>query len=64
MSDPITLMDRSCGGWSVELRLTANGPAITLQRGHEAKLEGTLVPAEKALDAFWHPCCYLQETAA
>jgi len=52
-------MDRTNAGWHVELRLTDNGPAITLQRGFDADIEGALVPADRAMDAFWHPCCYL-----
>jgi hypothetical protein len=59
MAKPITLMDRTNAGWRVELRLTDSGPAITLQRGEGATIEGALVPADRAMDAFWHPCCYL-----
>ena len=58
--EPITLMERTNSGWHVELRLTPAGqPAITLQRGADAPIEGVTVPPERALDAFHHPCCYL-----
>jgi hypothetical protein len=53
-------MERSNGGWRVELILTPSGrPAITLRRGDDAETETTLIPPESALDAFEHPCCYL-----
>ncbi len=60
MSAPLILMERSNSGWIVQLRITAEGhPAITLQRGEGATIEGARVPDDKALDAFWHPVCYL-----
>lgn len=56
----VALMERSCGGWAVELRLTPEGiPAILVRPGFDATPIVALVPPDKALDAFDHPFCYL-----
>lgn len=56
---PIVLMERSTGGWSTELRLCADGRvAIYAQQG-EGHHRACFVDPDKALDAFYHPYCYL-----
>lgn len=60
LTEPITLMERSFAGWRTELRLTPDGQvSILAQQGADGPIQGTIVPPEKALDAFQHPYCYL-----
>lgn len=54
-----TLMERKSGDWLIELRLVEGKPEIMLQRGEDAEPQNMLVPADKAMDAFLHPVCYL-----
>ena len=57
---PLVLMDRSCGGWKVQLQLTGDGRVvIRVQPGEGQRTLSAFVPSEHALDAFEHPFCYL-----
>jgi hypothetical protein len=53
------LMSRSTGGWLVELHWDGSRTSITVRPGHEAKVMEVEVEHQDALDAFWHPFCYL-----
>ena len=58
--DPITLLERQTAGWRTELRLLADGDiAIWTQQGFDGPIYGSVIPKDKALDAFEHPYCYI-----